>query len=113
MSATLEATPKAAHEKGVIAQTPPIQVPKPCTADQVKFFVENGYLIMENMVSPAEIAELKADTFKLARGGYPCESLKPLPADMSDDEVLKNILCIHQPHYISPVMRKFVKHPGK
>jgi hypothetical protein len=30
---------------------------------------------------------------------------------MSDDEALQNILCIHQPHYISPVMEKYVRHP--
>ncbi|HYF51020.1 MAG TPA: phytanoyl-CoA dioxygenase family protein [Planctomycetota bacterium] len=108
---TLEVIPEKQFDKGVISETTPIEVPKPCTRDQVKFFVENGYLIMENLVTPAELEEIKQDTFKLARGGYPCESLKPLPANMSDDEALKNILCIHQPHYISPVMRKFCMHP--
>ena len=30
---------------------------------------------------------------------------------MSDDAVLESILCIHQPHYISPIIDKYVKHP--
>jgi phytanoyl-CoA hydroxylase len=89
-----------------------IEVPKPASAEQVKFFVDNGYLAMPGLVSPAELEELKADTNKIARGGYPCATLKPLPADMSDAECLRNILCIHQPHFISDVMSKFVKHPG-
>ncbi len=89
-----------------------IEVPQVVSEAQVRFFVEQGYLIAENLVSPAELEELKADTNFIARGGYPNKSLKPLPADTSDAEVLHNILCIHQPHYISPVMKKYVQHAG-
>jgi hypothetical protein len=89
-----------------------IEVPKPASAEQVKFFVDNGYLVMPGLVSPAELEALKADTNKIARGGYPCPTLKPLPADMSDADCLRNVLCIHQPHFVSPVMEKYVKHPG-
>jgi phytanoyl-CoA hydroxylase len=88
-----------------------IDVPKILSDEQVKFFVDQGYLIVPNLMTQDELEELKRDTSDLARGKYPCETLKPLPADMSDAEVLKNILCIHQPHYISPVMLKYVKHP--
>jgi phytanoyl-CoA hydroxylase len=56
------------------------------------------------MVSAEELEELKADTVRIARGGYACEGLKPVPPGLSDQEVLRSILCIHQPHYISPVM---------
>ena len=61
--------------------------------------------------SDLELEELKQDLTKLARGGYPCENIKPLEAEISDADVLKRILCIHQPHYISPVMERFVRHP--
>jgi phytanoyl-CoA hydroxylase len=88
-----------------------IEVPKVATEEQVCFFVDNGYLVLPGLVAPEEIEELKQDTIKLARGGYPCESLKPLPAELSDTEVLQNILCVHQPHYISPVMERYVRHP--
>jgi len=90
-----------------------IDVPKPATAEQVKFFVDNGYLAMPGLIQPRELEELKADTTKLARGGYPCPNLKPITggAEMSDKEILQNILCIHQPHGISPIMLKYVKHP--
>src|SRR5436190_9870202 len=88
-----------------------IEVPKPLSAEQVKFFVDNGYLVVEGMIKPYELEELKADTVALARGKYPCENLKPLPATMSDQECLQNILCIHQPHFVSDVSMKYVKHP--
>lgn len=77
---------------------------------QVRFFVEQGYLTVQGLITPDEVEELRQDTVHLARGGYPCENLQPLPADLTDDEVLRRILCIHQPHYISPVMEKYVKH---
>ena len=82
------------------------------TAQQIQSFVNDGYLIVPGLVTPSELEELKQDTLKLARGGYPCPQLKPLPATMSDAEVLQNILCIHQPHFVSPVMLKYVQHPG-
>jgi len=66
---------------------------------------------VENLVTPGELEELKHDTHQIARGFYPSKSLQPLPTGLSDADVLKNILCIHQPHYISPVMESYVRHP--
>ncbi|NUP98258.1 MAG: phytanoyl-CoA dioxygenase family protein [Armatimonadetes bacterium] len=88
-----------------------IELPAPCRPEQVRDFVEQGYLVMEGLVTAEERAELLADTIKLARGGYPCDTLQAAPAEASDEEVLRDILCIHQPHFLSPVMMKYVKHP--
>jgi ectoine hydroxylase-related dioxygenase (phytanoyl-CoA dioxygenase family) len=89
-----------------------IDVPRVLSDAQVAFFVQQGYLVLEGLMSPGELEELKADTSLIARGGYPNRRLKPLPASMSDAEVLRSILCIHQPHYISPIMEKYVRHPA-
>ncbi|MBB6052844.1 phytanoyl-CoA dioxygenase family protein [Armatimonas rosea] len=85
-------------------------VPRILSDEQVAFFVENGYLVLERLVTDTEVEELRRDTAHLARGGYPCENLQPLPAELTDDEALRRILCIHQPHFISPVIEKYVKH---
>ncbi|MBI2192711.1 MAG: phytanoyl-CoA dioxygenase family protein [Planctomycetes bacterium] len=90
---------------------PRIDVPKIASRDQIRSYIDTGYLVLPDLITPAEIEELRHDAADLARGKYPCESLKPLPADMHDEEVLQNILCIHQPHFISPVMEKYVRHP--
>jgi ectoine hydroxylase-related dioxygenase (phytanoyl-CoA dioxygenase family) len=79
--------------------------------EQVAHYVDNGYLVAEQLISPEEIAQLQADAVKLARGGYPSETLKPVPADWSDQQVLERVLCIHQPHFVSDMMRSFVTHP--
>lgn len=88
-----------------------IDVPKTVTEEDVRFFVENGYLIKEGLVAVDEIEEMRQDTVAIARGAYPCDGISPAPPTATDDEVLRDILCIHQPHYISPVMRKYVQHP--
>ena len=84
-------------------------VPKVLSDAQVAFFVENGYLVVEGLVTDDEVEALRSDTVHLARGGYPCENLQPLPAELTDDEVLRQILCIHQPHFVSPVIEAFVR----
>lgn len=73
-------------------------------------FVNDGYVIVPNMLSAAEMDVLRADAVKLARGGYPSEQLRPLSADLSDDQVLRQLLCIHQPHFLSPVMAQYMRH---
>lgn len=78
---------------------------------QVRAFVDNGFHVAPGLVTLAEVEELRRDTVHIARGGYPCDAIKPLPADASDVDALRMILCIHQPHYISPVMRRYVAHP--
>lgn len=87
-----------------------VDVPKLLSPEQVQFFVDQGYLVIPDLVTPEEIEELKADTVKLARGEYPCNSLKPVEPGLTDAEVLQKILCIHQPHGISPVIEKYVRH---
>jgi hypothetical protein len=85
-----------------------IDVPKVASDEQVASFVEDGFLVMPGLVDETDVQALCDDMIKLARGGYPSNSLKPLPKDTSDDEALRQILCIHQPHYISPVINQYV-----
>jgi ectoine hydroxylase-related dioxygenase (phytanoyl-CoA dioxygenase family) len=89
-----------------------IDMPRTLPEDRVRFFVENGYLVVEGLVTPDEVEELRQDAVAVARGVYPCESIPPVDPDVTDREVLENILCIHQPHHISPVMERYVRHPA-
>ncbi len=93
------------------ASSEPIDVPKVVGDDQVRFYVENGYLVVPDLIEADELEELKRDTVRIALGDYPCEALKPLPAGTTQDEALRSILCIHMPHYVSPLMLKYVQHP--
>ncbi len=74
-------------------------------------YVEQGFVVVENLLTTDEIAELQEDLVKLARGKYPSASLEPISAGVSDEEALRRILCIHQPHFVSPVVEYFTRHP--
>ena len=81
------------------------------SGEQAARYVEQGFLAVENLFGAPEVDELNADLIKLARGGYPCESLQPVPGRLSDNEALERILCIHMPHFLSPVIRRYTAHP--
>ena len=87
-----------------------INVPKRLSDNQVQFFIDHGYIAVPDLIESDEIEELREDTVRIARGGYPCEAVQPTSENLSDDQILANILCIHQPHFISPIMEKYVKH---
>lgn len=87
-------------------------LPRSLSPDQVKSFVDQGFLAVPGLVKPEELQEIREEAVALARGKYPSPSLKPLPADTPADEVLRKILCIHQPHYLSPVLERYIRHPG-
>ena len=90
---------------------PEIVVPKPLDSEQVHFYVENGYLLVPDLMERDELDELKADLIAVARGAYPCDQIEPVDPALSDSEVLHRILCIHQLHYVSTVIENYVRHP--
>src|SRR5437016_62017 len=88
-----------------------IDVPKQVTEAQVRSYIEDGFLVVKNVFTRDEIGELFQDIIKLVRGGYESPQLKPAPASMTDKEVMQSFSGIIQPHYISPVVLRYVKHP--
>ena len=92
-------------------RVPAIEVPQVLDDRQVRFFVEQGYLVVPDLVTPGEVDEMRGDVPALARGAYGGQGIPDVPADSTDEEVLGSILCIHQPHYLSPVVEKYVRHP--
>ena len=88
-----------------------IDVPEVASEEQCQSFIENGYLVVPNLLVDDEIEELRQDTVTLARGKYDCDNMKPLSDSVSDEEAIGRILCIHQPHFVSETIEKYVKHP--
>lgn len=91
--------------------TEKIEVPNIVSEKECQFFIENGYLVVPNLLSDKEIEEIRQDTVTLARGEYECDNMKPLPDSVTDEEAIGRILCIHQPHFVSETIEKYVKHP--
>ena len=87
----------------------PINVPKLLSSAQIKSFVDDGFLVMPNLVSPRQVEQLKTEATEIACGKYPCEGLQSLPLNTNPTDVLHRVLCIHQPHFISPVIEAHVR----
>lgn len=76
------------------------------------FFRENGYLIVEGALSPAEVESLRAEATALCRGERgEIRGVYPADAGETDDDVLRRYLCIHFPHKLSQVMYDSLAHP--
>src|SRR5215207_1184907 len=83
------------------------------TQVEVDFFRENGYLVIKNALSMDEIEELRRDTISICRGEYgPVRGMLPHIPNETDDEVMRNYLCIHFPHKLSVTMEKYLAHPA-
>ena len=79
---------------------------------QKLYFQDNGYLIVEDLVSKSELQALVEDTTQIFRGKYGMPGIMPISDDASDEDALKNYLCVHMPHKFSDVQMSFVHHAG-
>lgn len=75
------------------------------------FYRQNGYLVATGLLTHEEIAELKAETAHIFRGGRGAVDglVETHPGD-SDAEVLQRYVAIHFPHKISPVIHRYLAH---
>lgn len=89
-------------------------MPATATAtDYAATYVDNGYLVVPNLVSPDEVAAIVEDAARFAKGEYPLHGAPTdLPEGASDDEALRRILAIHFPHLASSVAMDALKHPA-
>ena len=83
------------------------------SSTQASLYRENGYLVVPDLFTAAEIGELKAETTRIFRGERgSVAGLLDVTAQMSDAEVLRKYLAIHFPHKLSPLIRRFLSHPA-
>ena len=89
--------------------------PLPANSAAAEFYRENGFLVVEDALSPGEVAALNADAAAICRGEHGAiggAAAGAATAGETDDEVLARFLCIHFPHKISVLMRETVGHAG-
>jgi ectoine hydroxylase-related dioxygenase (phytanoyl-CoA dioxygenase family) len=92
---------------------PPGYFSRPLGPEVAEFYRENGYLVLENALSPAEIDALRRETSRLCRNDDGAVAkVTPAGPGMSDDDAMKRILCIHFPHKISKVFYSALCQPG-
>lgn len=84
----------------------------PPSATDVKFYVDQGYLVVRDLLSSSEVDEIRADVVRFARNAYPTEKPLDLPDGASDGDAVRRLLAVHFPHWVSPVVRRTVCHPA-
>jgi ectoine hydroxylase-related dioxygenase (phytanoyl-CoA dioxygenase family) len=73
-------------------------------------YQRDGYLICRDLVDTATVAALREETVAIAsgrRGGFAGAT----PSGPGDESALQQVLAIHFPHKLSPLMRAMVRHP--
>ncbi len=76
------------------------------------FYRENGYLVVPNALSQSELEELRAETLSVCRGERgEVRGFEPTVPGESDEETQRRYLCIHFPHKISSVMKRYLATP--
>ena len=73
----------------------------------VDTYLEDGYLIVHNLLNKKEIQEINDDIITILRGNYDIKNIPFPPPGITDNELLDSVLTIHQPHYFSPIMEKY------
>lgn len=96
----------------LLPSSPAIDVPKVCSKEDIEQYVSLGYHIAPRLLNDDEIEEIKDDAPRLIRGDYG-QAEEPIVTrgDESDLELISKVLCMHQPHFHSPIIEKYVKHP--
>jgi len=83
--------------------------PQGISEADVAFFRENGFLVIENAIDADEVKRLNDDALAICRGKYGEYAGWVGPHDgQTDDDVLKQYLCIHHPHKFSPTMHEYL-----
>lgn len=88
------------------------------------FYADQGYLVVHDAFSQEEVRNLCSEAVKVCRqergplatrlGSEGQEPEYPDPdrlRELSDEEVMRRFLCIHQAHKTSPVLREALAHP--
>lgn len=81
---------------------------------------EHGYAVLPDALSPSEVAEINAEALRICRGDYGDityghhdgrGTVSTSGPDATDEEVLRQFLCIHYPHKLSAAAERALHAP--
>ncbi|SVB29010.1 uncharacterized protein METZ01_LOCUS181864 [marine metagenome] len=81
------------------------------SVDQVKTFCEQGYLKVEQLVTPEEVQEISDHSMDLMYGRETVEGIDPPPPGMSPEEIEGRYLRIHMLHHKHELHERYLLHP--
>ncbi|MBV7334863.1 phytanoyl-CoA dioxygenase family protein [Chloroflexi bacterium TSY] len=77
-------------------------------------YFENGFALVNDVVTDEERNELRTELIKINRGDYLCEAIESINEneEWTDETLLGRYMYIGQPHNYSETIRKYITHPG-
>ena len=79
--------------------------------EQIQRYVDEGYLVVPDLVAKRDLDRIASDASRFARGEYPTIN-PPSPPEDPDQQPEPSILAVHFPHWVSPVAREMITHAG-
>lgn len=86
---------------------------EPLKRDAVEFYDKNGFLVLPEALGSEEVDAITAEAVRICRNEEgKVKGVESAPLELLDDDLLRQILCIHFPHKISKVMKDALAHPA-
>ncbi|MEM7035012.1 MAG: phytanoyl-CoA dioxygenase family protein [Chloroflexota bacterium] len=75
-------------------------------------YYENGYVLVNGVISPQEQAEIRAALAGINRGDYMQAPVEPFEGEADEETLLGHYMYIGEPHSYSETIRKYITHTG-
>lgn len=75
---------------------------------QARRYLDDGFLVVPDLVSQDAIDAVNAEAVRFARGEFRSINAPAVTPDRSDDEAMQQLLAVHFPHWVSPVVRSMI-----
>lgn len=79
-------------------------------------YYDHGFVVVTDVVTSAERAEIRAELAKINRGDYKVAPIPPLAEDeaaaQSEETLLARYMYIGEPHTYSETIHQYITHPG-
>jgi len=98
--------------KYIVKMIPRFQLDPFDSQELVDAYIENGFVLVEDVILPEEQEEIKTDLAKINRGDYSCQVIDPIGWPLDDERLLGGYMYIGQPHAYSPTIRQYIAHSG-
>jgi len=111
-----EEAPKKPLKRSRSSSTPSPRKPTPKKGkaeDKSEFYRENGYLVVNDVLSKEELDKMKEEILNICKGKYgKINGLQEIQEGESDDNIIKKYLAFHFPHKMSAHFKELMSHPN-
>ena len=76
----------------------------------IKDYIENGFVLVEDVISNSENIEITNELIKINRGDYECNEIKTAHQSLSGKSLMSRYMYIGQPHVLSKIIHSFIIH---